>query len=157
MTKRFCKTYIKTIPKYIEVPPILNFLYGSFSAAWVIYFTARIISTLIRIYIHISKKNCHFIEARLFPFMSLLLRSRFDSRSRLNFCRYLFNQLDNVHLTARIISIFITVSYCNVFLGFTVPRRSKVHLNMRTAPCFACFLSFLLIQFVQLMNDPLRQ
>ena len=72
MTKRFCKTYIKTIPKYIEVPPILNFLYGSFSAAWVIYFTARIISTLIRIYIHISKKkivisykldyfhSCHF-------------------------------------------------------------------------------------------------
>ena len=60
MTKRFCKTYIKTIPKYIEVPPILNFLYGSFSAAWVIYFTARIISTLIRIYIHISKKKLSF-------------------------------------------------------------------------------------------------
>ena len=60
MTKRFCKTYIKTIAKYIEVPPILNFLYGSFSAAWVIYFTARIISTLIRIYIHISKKKLSF-------------------------------------------------------------------------------------------------
>ena len=60
MTKRFCKTYIKTIPKYIEVPPILNFLYGSFSAAWVIYFTARIISTLICIYIHISKKKLSF-------------------------------------------------------------------------------------------------
>ena len=60
MTKRFCKTYIKTIPKYIEVPSILNFLYGSFSAAWVIYFTARIISTLIRIYIHISKKKLSF-------------------------------------------------------------------------------------------------
>ena len=60
MTKRFCKTYIKTIPKYIEVPPILNFLYGSFSAAWVIYFTVRIISTLIRIYMHISKKKLSF-------------------------------------------------------------------------------------------------
>ena len=63
MTKRFCKTYIKTIPKYIEVPPILNFLYGSFSAAWVIYFTVRIISTLIRIYMHISKKKLFHISS----------------------------------------------------------------------------------------------
>ena len=70
MTKRFCKTYIKTIPKYIEVPPILNFLYGSFSAAWVIYFTARIISTFISISTFPKKKvisckldyfhSCHF-------------------------------------------------------------------------------------------------
>ena len=49
MTKRFCKTYIKTIPKCIEVPPILNFLYGSFSTAWVIYLTARVIPTFISI------------------------------------------------------------------------------------------------------------
>ena len=60
MTKRFYKPYIKTILKYIEVTPILNFLYGSFSATWVIYCTARIISTLIRIYIHISKKKLSF-------------------------------------------------------------------------------------------------
>ena len=32
MTKRFCKTYIKTIPKYIEVPPILNFRYTVISS-----------------------------------------------------------------------------------------------------------------------------
>ena len=49
MTKRLCKTYMKIKPKYIQVPPILNFLYGSFSTAWVIYFTARIISTFISI------------------------------------------------------------------------------------------------------------
>ena len=56
MTKRFCKTYIKTIPKYIEVPPILNFLYASFSAAWVIYLTARIIFTFVSISTFPKKK-----------------------------------------------------------------------------------------------------
>ena len=60
MTKRFCKTYIKTIPKHIQVPPILNFLYGSFSTAWVIYLTAGIISTFISTSTF-PKKNCHFM------------------------------------------------------------------------------------------------
>ena len=49
-------------------------------------------------------------------------------------------------------SLVCFVSYCNVLVV-----RSKVHWNMRTVPCFASFLSFLLIQFVQLMNDSLRQ
>ena len=35
--------------KYIQVPPILNFLYGSFSSAWVIYLTVRIISTFVSV------------------------------------------------------------------------------------------------------------
>ena len=39
--------------------------------------------------------------------------------------------------------LFLTVTFLVVTL--------KVHLNMRTVPCFACFLSFLLIPFVQLM------
>ena len=47
--KRICKTYIKTIAKYIQVPPILNFFYSSFSTLWLIYLTAKIISTLISI------------------------------------------------------------------------------------------------------------
>ena len=69
-SKRFCKTYIKTILKYIQVPPILNFLYGSFSTAWVIHLTARIISTFISISIFPKKiviscklnyfRSCHF-------------------------------------------------------------------------------------------------
>ena len=54
MTKRFCKTYIKTIPKYIEVPPILNFLYGSFSTAWVISYL------LSYLYPHFQKKKMSF-------------------------------------------------------------------------------------------------
>ena len=41
MTKQFGKTYIKTIAKYKQVPPMLNFLYGSFSTVWVIYLTAK--------------------------------------------------------------------------------------------------------------------
>ena len=60
MTKRLCKTYMKIIPKYIQVPPILNFLYSSFSTAWVIYFTARIISTFISISTF-PKKDCYFM------------------------------------------------------------------------------------------------
>ena len=70
MTKQFCKTYIKTILKYIQVPPILNFLYGSFSTAWLIHLTARIISTFISISIFPKKiviscklnyfRSCHF-------------------------------------------------------------------------------------------------
>ena len=174
MTKRFCKTYIKTIPKYIQVPPILNFLYGSFSTAWVIYLTARIISTFISISTFPKKLTSHvssiisihvistngLLSSWLDKFIGQTIasykshRSGFDSRSSLNFFRYLFNHLGNFHLTARIISIFTTVSLCNVSLGFTLPQ---VHLNIRTVPCFACFLSFLLVQFVQLMNDPLRQ
>ena len=39
--------------------------------------------------------------------------------------------------------LFLTVTFLVVTL--------KVHLNMRTVPCFACFLSFLLIPFVQLI------
>ena len=60
MTKQFCKPYVKTIAKYYQVPPILNFLYGSFSTAWVIYLTARIISTFISIFTF-QKKNCYVI------------------------------------------------------------------------------------------------
>ena len=62
MITRFCKTYIKTIAKYIQVPPILNLLYSSFSTAWGIYLTARIISTFISI--SIFQKNCHFVSVR---------------------------------------------------------------------------------------------
>ena len=58
MTKQFCKTYIKTIAKYKQVPPILNFLYGSFSTAWVIYLTED--HFYFHIYIHISKKKYNF-------------------------------------------------------------------------------------------------
>ena len=39
--------------------------------------------------------------------------------------------------------LFLTVTFLVVTL--------KVHLNMRTVPYFACFLSFLLIPFLQLM------
>ena len=60
MTKRLCKTYMKIIPKYIQVPPILNFLYGSFSSAWVIYLTVSIISTFISISTF-PKKDCYFM------------------------------------------------------------------------------------------------
>ena len=49
MIKRIRTTYVKTIAKYIQVPPIPNFLYSPFSTAWVIYLTARIISTFMSI------------------------------------------------------------------------------------------------------------
>ena len=45
--------------------------------------------------------------------------------------------------------LFLTVTFLVVTL--------RVHLNMLTVPCFACFLSFLVIPFVQIMNDSLRQ
>ena len=105
-------------------------LYASFSAAWVIYLTARIILTFVSISTFPKKKlSFHVSSIISIHVISPKVKIRFPIKA-LNFFRCLFNHLDNVHLTARIISIFITVSYCNVFLGFTVPRRSKVHFHV---------------------------
>ena len=61
--KRICKTYIKTIAKYIQVPPMLNFLCSSFSALWLIYLTARINSTFISISTIQKKIVHHWVDA----------------------------------------------------------------------------------------------
>ena len=45
--------------------------------------------------------------------------------------------------------LFLTVTFLVVTL--------KVHLNMRTVPCSACFLSFLLNDTVRSTNDFLKQ
>ena len=70
MTKRFCKTYLKTIPKYIQVPPILNFLYGSFSTAWVIYLTVRRSFLLPHLYPHFQKKLSFHVSSIIFIHVS---------------------------------------------------------------------------------------
>ena len=46
-------------------------------------------------------------------------------------------------------ALFLTVTFLVVTL--------KVHLNLPTVPCFACFLSFLFFDTVRSTNDSLKQ
>ena len=55
MITRFCKTYIKTIAKYIQVPPILNFSVQFFFNHMGNLFNCED-HFYFHVYIHISKK-----------------------------------------------------------------------------------------------------